>query len=127
MEERSDELGHAHEGETAGTYARALEKLYEANLMPVVGPAKEVHPHLYDRMIAAGVTPDYPRPTPPPPRDFMANLPSLVLLLLFGVWLGFMLAQSNRFYVESEELTDFQGRHAFPVGLPSPIGNGSPT
>jgi hypothetical protein len=24
-----------------------------------------VHPHLYDRMLAAGVTPDYPRPQPP--------------------------------------------------------------
>ena len=26
---------------------------------------RTVHPSLYDRMIAAGVTPDYPRPAPP--------------------------------------------------------------
>ncbi|SIN71898.1 Zn-dependent protease with chaperone function [Singulisphaera sp. GP187] len=126
MEERSDELGHAHEGETAGTYARALEKMYEANLMPVVGPLKEVHPHLYDRMITAGVTPDYPRPMPPP-RNFMAHLPSIVILFLFWVWLGSIFAPSNQIDGESEALTDFQGRHAFPVGLPSPVGNGSLT
>jgi Zn-dependent protease with chaperone function len=47
-------------------YARALEKLYEVNQMPAVMRGnKMVHPHLYDRMLAAGVTPDYPRPQPP--------------------------------------------------------------
>ncbi|MBL9172320.1 MAG: hypothetical protein JNL10_02195 [Verrucomicrobiales bacterium] len=25
----------------------------------------QTHPHLYDRMLAAGVTPDYPRPEKP--------------------------------------------------------------
>lgn len=47
-------------------YARALEKLYEVNQMPAVMRGnKMIHPHLYDRMLAAGVTPDYPRPQPP--------------------------------------------------------------
>lgn len=90
MEERSDRLGHVHEGEIAGTYARALEKLYEANLMPVVGPSKEVHPHLYDRMLASGVTPDYPRPEPPR-REPVARFTALVLLVLIGVFVGFMI------------------------------------
>jgi Zn-dependent protease with chaperone function len=47
-------------------YARALEKIYQANQLPAVMRGNNmVHPHLYDRMLAAGVTPDYPRPQPP--------------------------------------------------------------
>ena len=65
MEERSDEMGHAHEGDP-GTYASALEELYRVNLMPVVMPNnRQAHPDLYDRMVQAGVTPSYPRPEPP--------------------------------------------------------------
>ena len=46
-----------------GVYARALEKLYEANQLPAVNSKNtRTHPHLYDRLIAAGVTPTYPRP-----------------------------------------------------------------
>jgi Zn-dependent protease with chaperone function len=65
MEERADKAGKAHEGDP-GIYARALEKLYRSNLMPaVMGQKRPVHPHLYDRMIEAGVTPEYSRPKPP--------------------------------------------------------------
>jgi Zn-dependent protease with chaperone function len=65
FERRSDEAAHHHEVEP-GTYARALEKLYAHELMPAVGYGKGgSHPHLYDRMLAAGVTPAYPRPAPP--------------------------------------------------------------
>jgi hypothetical protein len=43
-----------------------LEKIYQANQLPAVMRGNNmVHPHLYDRMLAAGVTPDYPRPQPP--------------------------------------------------------------
>ncbi|MDB6006757.1 MAG: hypothetical protein JWR15_3744 [Prosthecobacter sp.] len=45
-----------------GIYARALERIGEANLLPVVMSGKGTHPNLYDRMVAAGVQPDYPRP-----------------------------------------------------------------
>jgi hypothetical protein len=47
-------------------YAQALERLYEINQTPAVMPrrATKIHPDLYDRMIAAGVTPDYPKPAP---------------------------------------------------------------
>ena len=45
-----------------GTYARALARLYEDNLAPAVMPKETTHPHLYDRLVAAGVTPDFPRP-----------------------------------------------------------------
>jgi Zn-dependent protease with chaperone function len=65
LEVRADLVGAAHEGE-AGTYARALEKIYEENLAPTVMPGKrQSHPHLYDRLLAAGMEPAYPRPAPP--------------------------------------------------------------
>jgi Zn-dependent protease with chaperone function len=80
MEERSDRMGQEPVGETTGAYARALEKGYEANLLPVVMPGRRhVHPHLYDRLIAAGRPPDYPRPGPPA-RAGLAALPSLLLV-----------------------------------------------
>src|SRR5207248_490847 len=66
MEERADREARVYEGDP-GTYARALEKLYEANVLPVVLRGKRtVHPHLYDRLVAAGTTPAYPRPAAPP-------------------------------------------------------------
>jgi hypothetical protein len=40
--------------------------LYEDGLLPAVNSKKRAsHPHLYDRLIAAGVTPDFPRPSAP--------------------------------------------------------------
>lgn len=51
--------------EDSVTYARALETLYRVNQMPAVMRGSTQHPHLYDRMLSAGVTPDYPRPRPP--------------------------------------------------------------
>jgi Zn-dependent protease with chaperone function len=50
--------------EGGAVYARALEKLYEFNLIPAV-LRTGVHPSLYDRMVAAGAPPDYPRQRPP--------------------------------------------------------------
>ncbi|HYF34998.1 MAG TPA: M56 family metallopeptidase [Prosthecobacter sp.] len=64
LENRADEAAMIG-AEDSADYARALEKLYEANQMPAVMRGRMVHPHLYDRMVAAGVTPDYPRPEPP--------------------------------------------------------------
>lgn len=65
MEERADQVAHAHQVEP-GRYAKALERLYRLNLIPaVLASRRRVHPHLYDRLTAAGVVPDYPRPPPP--------------------------------------------------------------
>ncbi len=66
MEERAD-AGARRLDDEPSSLARALEKLYEANLVPAVlrsqsGP----HPSLYDRLEDAGVVPEYPRPEPPP-------------------------------------------------------------
>lgn len=59
----SDAREH-HDGQV---YARALEKIYQENRVPAVLPGKrKVHPDLYDRLLAAGVTPGYERPSLPP-------------------------------------------------------------
>jgi Zn-dependent protease with chaperone function len=65
LEVRADAIGHRHE-EDPGAFARALERIHETNLAPaVVGGRNRSHPELYDRMLAAGVEPSYPRPAPP--------------------------------------------------------------
>lgn len=66
MEVRADLFGsRLHDDKSI--YAQALAKLYQANEIPAVMPRKRsVHPHLYDRMLVAGITPDFPRPNPPP-------------------------------------------------------------
>lgn len=80
MEIRADVLGSwMHEDKSI--YARALVKLYQANEMPAVMPRKRMpHPHLYDRMLVAGITPDFPRPDRP---------------ARWGSWLGSLIVAVN--------------------------------
>jgi hypothetical protein len=86
MEERADKAGKAHEGEP-GVYARALEKLYRSNLMPAVMRQKRaVHPHLYDRMLEAGVTPEFPRPKPPSRMMSLLAHGFTATVALLGAW-----------------------------------------
>lgn len=88
MEERADRLARVQEGDSAVVYARALEKIYAANLIPVVLRGKRhVHPHLYDRLVAAGVPPAYPRPAPPP-RVLLGAMPTLFLVMVCA-WQAF--------------------------------------
>jgi Zn-dependent protease with chaperone function len=63
LESRADTMAKSNEG-NEGIYARALARLYEDNLMPAVTTKLRSHPHLYDRLLAAGITPDFPRPKP---------------------------------------------------------------
>jgi hypothetical protein len=80
MEARAD-----HGPRDGRTYARALERVYAANLIPAVLPGRGAsHPHLYDRLLAVGVTPDYPRPAAPRVRG--------VLFALFGSLYLYLLA-----------------------------------
>lgn len=73
LEQRADEAAHVQ----AREYASALEKLHRANLVPAVLARKTTHPDLYDRMVAAGVTPEWPKPAPPARRRW----PQLLLAL----------------------------------------------
>ena len=77
MEERADAAARAQEPEDRRAYARALERIYEDNLVPAVFRRRLTHPHLYDRMLAAGVQPSYERPLPPPRR-----LPAIAISLV---------------------------------------------
>lgn len=65
LEKRADRI--ASNDDDSPVYARALERIYRRNLVAAVFPARarRTHPDLYDRMVAAGVTPEYPRPLPP--------------------------------------------------------------
>jgi len=81
LETRADSIAQANEGQS-GTYARALARLYEENLLPAVLPRRRhTHPDLYDRLLAVGVQPDYQRPEPPNP----ATYPGILLMLLFVI------------------------------------------
>lgn len=71
----------AHAKDEAGVYARALEKIYAANLVPAVLRAPGAHGHLYDRLVAAGQPPSWPRPSPPG-RSFLGPLLAAGALLL---------------------------------------------
>lgn len=70
LELSADQQAHQAESETGGeeedgAYASALEKIHKASLIPAVLAPRSPYPSLYDRMISAGVTPDFPRPEPP--------------------------------------------------------------
>jgi Zn-dependent protease with chaperone function len=68
---------------TDTTYARALETIYRLNLIPAVMPSRgQIHPHLYDRMLAAGLTPDFPRPKPPATFHWTILIPILLLAII---------------------------------------------
>jgi len=74
MENRADAVATAGES-TNAAYARALEHLYRLNLIPAVTSLKcQAHPDLYDRLVASGVQPEYPRPRPPSRRRMWATL-----------------------------------------------------
>lgn len=84
MEERADKIAGEHSVDVL-VYARALEKIYEANLVPaVMGSRHRAHPDLWDRMLTAGLTPDYPRPDAPAKGAARWGLLSFVLVLVCG-------------------------------------------
>jgi Zn-dependent protease with chaperone function len=93
MEERADKAAKAYE-EEKGTYALALERLYELDLLPaVVRSKRKIHPHLYDRMVAAGITPSFLRPAPPPraPQRLAIATAALTAVLLYALIFGLLL------------------------------------
>jgi Zn-dependent protease with chaperone function len=93
MEKRADSVAVASLADS-GVYARALERMYRTNQMPAVLPRRRgaPHPDLYDRMTAAGVVPDYPRPAPPKSRSWtswaMAAVAAALAIAAFGDLIG---------------------------------------
>ncbi len=83
MEHRADSMSVTHAAE-GPVYARALERLYEVNQFPAVMAKRHSHPDLYDRMLTAGLTPDYPRPAPPPPQHWTF----FATIVPVAIWLG---------------------------------------
>jgi Zn-dependent protease with chaperone function len=91
MEIRADATASNRQAEE-GVYARTLETLYRESQLPAVTLGKHsTHPHLYDRMLAAGITPEYPRPRTP--RKFTA----LGWLVLIGCFIGYAAALLTTF------------------------------
>jgi len=73
--------------EAPGAYARALEKIHAVSLIPAVFRKATVYPHLYDRMLEAGVTPDFVRPRPP---GVWASIVMAVVgtVMFYAIWFG---------------------------------------
>lgn len=81
-EERADAAAASHLGEDE-VYARALEQIHSVNLIPADLKSSAGHPPLYDRMLSAGVTPDYERPGKPPLWRFRIALFLQTLLAIY--------------------------------------------
>jgi Zn-dependent protease with chaperone function len=85
MEKRADQIALIDQP-NEGVYARALEKLYRNNQSPAVSVSKRpIHPHLYDRLIAAGVTPDFPRPKAPKPLTWIGWVYVFAVIILLPI------------------------------------------
>jgi Zn-dependent protease with chaperone function len=103
LEQRSDKVAVQHESEP-GAFARSLEKLHEFNLAPAVLRQKGlVHPHLYDRLLAAGVTPSYPRPAPPSQVVVWLTLVP-ILIAVAAVSVGLFVFPIPRWHTERESV-----------------------
>ena len=64
-------------------YARALERIHQLNQFPAVlrKSSLKTHPDLYDRMLAAGLTPDYPRPAVPSSHTWSSTVLTVICTL----------------------------------------------
>jgi Zn-dependent protease with chaperone function len=83
LEQRADHL-ESEAIADPNAYMRSLVKLHEANLAPAVMPGAQTHPHLYDRLLAGGIQPDFPRPRAPSrSRPLMAVAAVAVVSLIF--------------------------------------------
>jgi Zn-dependent protease with chaperone function len=87
-ERKADRAAIEHIGD-GESYARALVALHRAFLVPATIGRKEPHLSLFDRMLAAGLTPDFERPAPPPSSPVM-----YVFILLLTALTLHLLAQS---------------------------------
>lgn len=75
------------------TYASALLTLHRLALIPAVVERPGSHPDLYDRLLACGITPDFPRPKPANVLTLGGALTSAALGILLMVALQGWLAR----------------------------------
>lgn len=103
LEERADSI--AIRGPADPTpYVAALVTLHRDGGIPAVDAKRGSHPPLYDRMLAAGVMPDFPRPAPPTGSSGGATR----VILLLGLALS-LVADSRPFW-DMPPLDDAQQR-----------------
>jgi Zn-dependent protease with chaperone function len=73
-------------------FASALLKMHRKALVPAVLERPGTHPHLYDRLIACGFTPDFPRPKPANvmslPGALTAAAGGIMVAVSLGRWFG---------------------------------------
>jgi Zn-dependent protease with chaperone function len=112
MEHRADD--HAHDDDDDSSYARALEAIYRHNGVPAVLFARGVHPHLYDRLEAAGTEPDFPRPRPPSRARGAAAMVAMMLVAT-ALAAGSPLAMRWTFF-EQDEPDDDRDALALAIG-----------
>ncbi len=95
QEQRADSLEREAIAE-ADAYMRSMSKLHEANLIPAVMPGTPTHPHLYDRLLAGGIQPEYPRPMAPSrTKPLLAVLVTVIVevVLMFTMVTAALLVQ----------------------------------
>lgn len=86
MEVRADALAVAGRTDPE-PYVRALVALHRDSAAPAVTATRTTHPSLYDRMLAAGIQPDFPRPAPPT-NDGGGAIRVVVAVAVLGAMLG---------------------------------------
>jgi len=87
-ETQADTHAHGHLQDPR-IFARATERLHIVNLTPAAMEQRGTHPDLYDRMLAAGLTPEYPRPETASSGGGWVVIATLVLmaeLVMLGEW-----------------------------------------
>jgi Zn-dependent protease with chaperone function len=90
LETRADRIAHRHHSNDPA-YARALEKIHRHNMMPAVLASKGTHPDLWDRMVAAGVTPAFAKPAKPDLQNaggamYLLPIAAGAIFALFASW-----------------------------------------
>jgi hypothetical protein len=94
-EVRADQIAKDNTPESA-VYARALLRIYEDSQSPAVtSEENKTHPDLYDRMLAAGVTPDFPRPAASERMAWHGRALSTVFWILLGILIIRMVSTIN--------------------------------
>lgn len=89
LEERADAAAREH-GQDEGACARVLARIHEKNVVPaILGVQRSTHPELYDRLVTAGLTPEYARPERAPQLVPLLAGMALIAYLVAAIVLHF--------------------------------------